>query len=104
MKKTLSKICDILGQILAVVLVVVFVLLIIDANFPFISKSVVAHNIMYGILHYGTLLLIAVVGLEAMFKRNIVFLIIFLLMLALIIIFLFFPGTYENLFNLIKKA
>ncbi len=104
MKKTLSKICDVLGQILAVVLVLVFALMIIDANFPFISKVPVLYNIMSCVLHYGTLLLIAVVGLEAMFKRNIVFLIIFLLLLALIIIFLFFPGTYENLFNFIKKA
>ena len=51
---------------------------------------------------YGSLLLVAVVGLEAMSKRNLVFQIIFLAMLAIIVIFLFFPDTYSNLINLVK--
>lgn len=44
-----------------------------------------------------------VVGLEAMSKRNFIFQIIFLALLALIVIFLFFPGTYENLIGIVKK-
>ena len=98
--KALEKVFDILGEIIAVVLVITFALLIIDANFKFLPD--VLYNILTVIRNYGALLLIAVVGLEAISKRNIIFRIIFYLLLALIVVFLFFPGTYENLINLVK--
>ena len=100
MFKGLEKVFDIIGEILAVVLVVVFALLIINANFSFLPDAVL--NVFEVIRTYGSLVLIAVVGLEAMSKRNFIFQIIFLALLALIVVFLFFPGTYENLIGLIK--
>ena len=59
-------------------------------------------NILEILRTYGSLILVGVVGLEAMSKRNLVFQIIFIALLALIVVFLFFPGTYENLINLVK--
>ena len=100
MFKGLEKVFDIIGEILAVVLVIVFALLIINANFSFLPDAVL--NVFEVIRTYGSLVLIAVVGLEAMSKRNFVFQLIFLALLALIVVFLFFPGTYENLIGLIK--
>lgn len=100
MFKGLEKVFDIIGEILAVVMVVVFALLIINANFNFLPDAVL--NVFEVIRTYGSLVLIAVVGLEAMAKRNFIFQIIFLALLALIVVFLFFPGTYENLIGLVK--
>lgn len=100
MFKGLEKVFDIIGEILAVVLVVVFALLIINANYSFLPDAVL--NVFEVIRTYGSLVLIAVVGLEAMSKRNFIFQIIFLALLALIVVFLFFRGTYENLIGLIK--
>ena len=100
MFKGLEKVFDIIGEILAVVMVVVFALLIINANFNFLPDAVL--NVFEVIRTYGSLVLIAVVGLEAMAKRNFIFQIIFLALLALIVVFLFFRGTYENLIGLIK--
>lgn len=100
MFKGLEKVFDIIGEILAVVLVVVFALLIINANYSFLPDAVL--NVFEVIRTYGSLILIAVVGLEAMSKRNFIFQIIFLALLALIVVFLFFRGTYENLIGLIK--
>ena len=100
MFKGLEKVFDIIGEILAVVLVVVFALLIINANYSFLPDAVL--NVFEVIRTYGSLVLIAVVGLEAMAKRNFIFQIIFLALLALIVVFLFFPGTYENLIGLVK--
>lgn len=97
--KKLEKVFDIIGEILAVVLVLVFALLIINANFNFLPD--LALKIFTVIKEYGALLLIGVVGFEAMCKRNIIFRIIFLLLIALIVIFLFFPDTYANFINLI---
>lgn len=102
MFKKLESVFDVIGEILAVVLVVVFALLIIDANFPFLDNVPWLKNVFEIIRNYGALVLIAVVGLEAMSKRNFIFQIIFLALIALIVVFLFFPGTYENLIGLIK--
>ena len=100
MFKKMEKVFDILGEILAVLLVVVFALLIVNATFEFLPDGVL--NIFEVIRNYGSLVLIAVVGLEAMSKRNFIFQIIFLALLALIVVFLFFPGTYDNLINIVK--
>lgn len=98
----MEKVWDIIGEILAVVMVLVYALLIINANFSFIPEGTFM-NILEILRTYGSLLLVAVVGLEAISKRNIVFQIIFLALLALIVVFMFFPGTYENLIGIIKK-
>lgn len=101
MFKCMEKFWDILGEILAVVLVLVYVLLIINANFSFIPDGTFL-NILKILQTYGSLALVGIVGLEAMSKRNFVFQIIFIVCLALIVVFLFFPGTYENLIQLVK--
>ena len=101
MFKKSEKFFDIIGEILAVVLVLVYVVLILNANFSFIPEGVFL-NILEILRTYGSLILVGVVGLEAMSKRNLVFQIIFIALLAQIVVFLFFPGTYENLINLVK--
>lgn len=102
MFKCTEKIWDILGEILAVVLVLTYAALILNANFAFIPEGVFL-NVLEIIRTYGSLVLVGVVGLEAMSKRNVIFQIIFLALCALIVIFLFFPGTYENLIAIVKK-
>ena len=98
--KKLEPIFFFIGEILAVLLVVVWAVLIINSNFEFITNATVM-NILTVIKEYGGLLLIGVVGLEAMCKRNFIFFLIFCLLVALIVIFLFFPGTYQQLINMV---
>lgn len=98
--KKLEPIFDILGEIIAVVMVVIYILALANARWMFI-KSDVLLNIIKVALTYGSLLLVAVVGLEAISKRNLVIRIIFYACLAIIVIFLFFPSTYYNLIGLI---
>ena len=102
MFKCFSKFWDIIGEILAVLLVLVYAALNINADFSFIPEGTIM-NILEVARTYGSLLLVAIVGLEAMSKRNIIFQIIFLALLALIVVFIFFPGTYENLINIVKS-
>ncbi len=98
--KKLEPIFDILGEIIAVVMVVIYILALANARWMFI-KSDVLLNIINVALTYGSLLLVAVVGLEAISKRNLVIRIIFYACLAIIVIFLFSPSTYYNLIGLI---
>lgn len=102
MFKCTTKLWDILGEILAVVLVVTYALLIINANFQFIHNQTIL-MILDILRTYGSLALVGIVGLEAMSKRNYILQLIFLVLCAIIVIFLFFPDTYTNLIGAIKK-
>ncbi len=98
----LEPVFDILGEILAVFMVVCYIVALANAQWNFLASVPVIENILNIMLHYGALLLVAVVGLEAMVKRGPILRIIFYACLAIIVIFLFFPATYENLIGLIK--
>ena len=99
--KKLEPVFDILGEILAVFLVVVYILSLANAQWGFINNATIL-NILSIARTYGSLLLVGVVGLEAISKRNFLFRIIFYICLAIIVIFLFFPNTYQNLIRLIS--
>ena len=98
----LEKVFDILGEILAFVTAVVWALVIIDQNFPFLpAKMVDIFNIAKAWL---LLALVGIVGLEATIKRNIIIRILFYLVLAVLIIFHCFPDTYTYLVNLASSV
>lgn len=98
-----EKLWDILGEILAVVLVVVYALVILNANFGFLNDlPEIILTILKYLQNFGSLALVGIVGMEAMSKRNFVFKIIFLALCAIVVVFLFFPGTYENLISQIS--
>lgn len=99
--KKLEPIFDIIGEILAILLVVVYILSLANAQWGFITDATIL-NILSIVRTYGALLLVAVVGMEAMSKRNILFRVIFYAAVAVIVIFLFFPATYQNLIGWIS--
>ncbi len=99
-REKLEKVFDVLGEILAFVTAVVWVLVIIHQNFNFLPQKMV--DIFNVSKTWLLLALVAVVGLEATIKRNIIVRIFFYLLLAVLIIFHFFPGTYDYLIGLVK--
>lgn len=98
MKKStqiLEKVFDILGEILALLTIALYVVLFINANWSFIPENVL--NILNIIKDYAALVVVVIVGFEAVVKRGFVFKVLFLLVLAIIILAQFFPGTWENI-------
>ncbi len=100
--KKLEGFFDILGEILAVVIVVTFVLLLANAQWGFLAAVPWLYSVLQIIQTFGMLALVAVVGLEAISKRNFIFRIIFYALLAIIVIFLFFPDTYGYLLSFVS--
>ncbi len=93
--KSMEKIWDTLGEILAVILVVAYAVLILNATLQFITNETVLF-ILDILRNYGTLALIGVVGMEAMCKRCLALKIVFFVFCSVIVVFLFFPATYDN--------
>ncbi|MBO5328378.1 MAG: hypothetical protein J6B04_04325 [Clostridia bacterium] len=99
--KRFEKFFDILGEILAIVMVVVYVLWILDLNFGFLPETV---KLVLEIARtYGSLLLVAVVGMEAISKRNLIIRLVFYAAVALVVVFLFFPETYAQLMAMVAN-
>ena len=96
----LEKLFDVLGEILAFVTAVVWVLVIINQNFNFLPTEIA--NILTVSKSWLLLALVGVVGFEATIKRNIIIRLVFYVLLAVLIIFHCFPGTYDYLVGLIK--
>ena len=101
-KQKLSSIFDLIGEILAVIYMLVFVLLLIDAQWPFLRNVAWLYDTFKVIWSYGGFVIAAIVGLEAMSKRNIIFFLVFVLMVVLCFIFLCFPETYANLIGFVS--
>lgn len=96
----LEKLFDVLGEILAFVTIVVWVLVIINQNFNFLPSTIA--DILSVSKSWLLLALVGVVGFEATIKRNILIRLVFYILLAILIIFHCFPGTYDYLVGLIK--
>lgn len=97
----LSKIFDVINKICAFILVIVYVLFAINANWEFITNETVLEVIGY-IMHYGPLVIVSLVCIEFAIKRNIALQIIVYLLLAVMIIFQFLPGTWDQIVGSIK--
>lgn len=96
----LEKLFDVLGEILAFVTIVVWVLVIINQNFNFLPTEIA--DILTVSKSWLLLALVGIVGFEATIKRNIIIRLVFYILLAVLIIFHCFPGTYDYLVGLIK--
>ena len=102
-KQKLSSVFDIIGEILAVLYVLLFALLLIDAQWPFLSNVEGLKEIFQTIMIYGGFVIAGIVGIEAMIKHNLIFILVFAVILAVCVIFLFFPDTYTNLLGFLPK-
>lgn len=98
----LQKVFDILGKVIAIVWLINFVLFVTNAQWGYLNNVEIAVQIIQGIKDWGALLLVGVVGCEAVAKRHLVFKILFLIVLAFCIIFMFFPEVRDQIFGIIK--
>lgn len=91
----LEKILDTVGEILAFITVALYAVLIVNATWTFIPQGTF-FDILLIAKNYASLAVVVVVGLEAVVKRGFIIKLIFIILLAIVIIFQFFPGTWAN--------
>lgn len=94
--KDLEKTLDIVGEVLAFLTIALYAVLIINATWSFIPEGTFL-NVLLVAKTYAGLAVVAIVGLEAVVKQNFLIRLLFLVLLAVVIIFQFFPGTWQNI-------
>ena len=91
-----EKILSVVGKLLLTFLIIIHLFLILNANFSFLTDITVL-KILNAVKNIGSLLFIVIMSFKIFSKGSIVFRIIFFLLLIAIIVFMFFPSTYQNL-------
>ena len=93
---------DWLGGIAAFLTVVVYVMLLIHAKWAYLPDSV--YNVLAVIRTWAPLVVVAITGLEFTSGKSIIFKILFLILLAVIVVAMFFPETWEKVVGLINSG
>lgn len=90
--KKLTHVFDFLGEICAVLTIILYAFLFINNNFKFLEDE----NIL-GILNvvrtYAAMVVVIIVGLEFSVKRNFLFFLLFCALAAVTVVFSFFPES-----------
>lgn len=95
----LGDILGLLAETIAFFTIILYLVLVINANWTFINPGSLL-NILNALKVYAPLALLLVVGLQVTSRQPFTIRIIFYLAIAAIIIFQFFPATWENFVGL----
>lgn len=96
-----KQIFDVIGCIAAIVTILAYLVLCINATWEFIPSGSFIMNVLKAVQTYAPLVVVAIVGIEYVADKNIVFRILLYIMIALVVIFMFFPATWSQIVGII---
>lgn len=97
-----KQIFDVIGCLAAVVTILAYLVLCINATWPFIPENATfIMNVLKAIKTWAPLVVVAIVGIEYVADKHIIFRILLYVMIALVVIFMFFPNTWSQIVGLI---
>lgn len=102
MKDAKKQLIDGLGMFAAIITVISYLILVINSQWPFLNGDAAwLYNIFVVIKTYAPLVVVALVGLEFVSTKGLLVRIIYYAAVALIVISMFFPATWQNLVGLL---
>ena len=101
-KEVRRQILDVIGMLAAVVTIAAYVVLCIDAQWNFIEDGTFVMNVLKVIQTYAPLVVVGIVGLEFVSTKGLVTKIIFYVAIAIVVVFMFFPSTWENIVGIVE--
>lgn len=100
-RKKLSNVADVVGEVLAFLAILTLAFICVNGVFEFVTDPKIL-NILNICKTYSGLALIIVTGYEATIKRGWLIRIIFFILVAIVIIFQFFPDAWNAIVGVIK--
>jgi len=96
----MKKFWNVLGQILGFLTIVLYAFLYTDAQFGFgLSSEIMGYLVLAQ--QFAALAVAAIVGMEFVSGKKL-FMIIYILILAIVVIFMFFPTLGESLVSMLN--
>ena len=100
-KEVRKQILDVIGMLAAAVTILVYLVLCINATWEFIPADSFVMNVVRVIQTYAPLVVVGLVGLEFVSTKNLVTKIVFYVAIAIVVVFMFFPSTWDNFVGLV---
>lgn len=100
-KEVRRQILDVIGMLAAVITIIAYVLLCVDAQWSFIPTGSFVYNVLSVIRTYAPLVVVGIVGLEFVANKSLLIRIIFYVAIALVVVCMFFPATWSNFVGLV---
>jgi len=91
----MSDLLGLLAETIAFFTIILYLVLVINANWSFIPAGGL-FDVLNALKIYAPLALLLVVGLQVTAKQAFVLRVVFYIAIAIIIIFQFFPATWNN--------
>lgn len=102
-KAVRKQILDGIGMLAAAVTIITYLLLCINAAWPFIEANSMFMNVLLVIRTYAPLVVVGIVGLEFVSTKSLLIRIIFYVAIALVVIFMFFPNTWSQFVGVVNS-
>lgn len=96
----MKKILDWVGGVAAFLTAAVYIVLIIHGNWAFLPEAV--YNVLVVVRTWAPLVVVAIVGLEFVSDKPFIVKLIFYVMVAGVVIFMFFPNTWEGFVGIVN--
>lgn len=93
---TMAKLVDGVSKLCAFVLVIAYIFFALNANFHFLEHSLLNEIVTY-IMYYGPLIIVSLVCVEFAISKNLLIQIVIYALIAVMIIFQFFPDTWVSI-------
>lgn len=100
--KPLEKVLDILGEIFAFITIAALAFIFINAQFNFVTNALVLKILAY-IQTYATIVVVGIVGLEFVIDKGLILTIIYLVLLAVVVIFSFLPDVRATIVGALQS-
>lgn len=97
----LADVLGILAETIAFLTIVLFLVMLIQANWPFIPEGNIL-KVLNIAMYYAPLVLTLIVCLQVTSRQPLIVRLVFYIIIAAIIVFQFFPGTWDNMVKAIQ--
>ena len=102
-KEVRKQILDCVGCIAAVVTILAYLLLCINSAWPFLDQTTFIYKVVLAIKTWAPLVVVGIVGWEFVADKSLVIRILFYASIALIVIFMFYPGVWDQIVGVVNK-
>lgn len=102
-KEVRKQILDCIGCIAAVVTILTYLVLCIHSTWAFIDETTVVYKVLLIIKTWAPLIVVGIVGWEFVADKSLVWRILFYVSVGLVVIFMFFPNTWNQFVGLVEN-
>lgn len=102
-KEVRKQVLSCIGCVAAAITILTYLVLCIHSQWPFIDETSFIFNVLMVVKIWAPLIVVGITGLEFVSDKNFIVRVVFYIAIALVVICMFFPGTWANFVGIVSK-